>query len=175
MPTRSSTSRSIIFDANIYYPFANTLAYSENLIGSAFFAAPIIWLTGNLVLAMNLAALITLRAVRHRRILPRRAGCTSASAARSSAALIFAFAPPRFFRLGQLHMTAVQWIPFSLALPASYLERASAAGSAAGRSVSSRCKRCRADMAPCICWSRPSRCCSGMSRSARRWRSAAAP
>ena len=48
-----------IFDANIYYPFANTLAYSENLIGSAFFAAPIIWLTGNLVLAMNLTALIT--------------------------------------------------------------------------------------------------------------------
>ena len=24
-----------IFDANIYYPFANTLAYSENLIGSS--------------------------------------------------------------------------------------------------------------------------------------------
>ena len=48
-----------IFDANIYYPYANTLAYSENLIGSAFFAAPIIWLTGNLVLAMNLTALLT--------------------------------------------------------------------------------------------------------------------
>jgi hypothetical protein len=48
-----------IFDANIYYPFAGTLAYSENLIGSAFLAAPIIWLTGNLVLAMNLTALIT--------------------------------------------------------------------------------------------------------------------
>ena len=40
-----------IFDANIYYPYANTLAYSENLIGSAFFAAPVIWLTGNMVLA----------------------------------------------------------------------------------------------------------------------------
>src|SRR5678815_1157947 len=48
-----------IFDANIYYPFADTLAYSENLIGSAFFAAPIIWLTGEPVLAMNLTALIT--------------------------------------------------------------------------------------------------------------------
>ena len=48
-----------IFDANIYYPYANTLAYSENLIGSAFFAAPIIWLTGDLVLAMNLTALLT--------------------------------------------------------------------------------------------------------------------
>src|SRR6185436_12863516 len=37
--------------------------------------------------------------------------------------LIFAFAPPRFFRLGQLHMTAVQWIPFSLAFLHSYLDR----------------------------------------------------
>ncbi|MEO7133287.1 MAG: hypothetical protein ABI024_03615, partial [Vicinamibacterales bacterium] len=37
--------------------------------------------------------------------------------------LIFAFAPPRFFRIGQLHMTAVQWIPFSLAFLHAYLER----------------------------------------------------
>ena len=37
--------------------------------------------------------------------------------------LIFAFAPPRFFRLGQLHLTAVQWIPFSLAFLHTYLER----------------------------------------------------
>ena len=36
-----------IFDANIFYPNANSLAYSENLIGSAFFAAPVLWLTGN--------------------------------------------------------------------------------------------------------------------------------
>ena len=38
-----------IFDANIYYPQRLTLAYSENLIGSAFFAAPVLWLTGNSV------------------------------------------------------------------------------------------------------------------------------
>ena len=48
-----------IFDANIYHPFPYTLAFSENLIGSAFFAAPFIWLTGNMVLGMNMAALIT--------------------------------------------------------------------------------------------------------------------
>src|SRR5258708_38419065 len=46
-----------IFDANIYYPQRHTLAYSENLIGSAFFGAPVIWLTGNPALAMNLVAL----------------------------------------------------------------------------------------------------------------------
>jgi len=111
-----------IFDANIYYPFANTLAYSENLIGSAFLAAPIIWLTGNLVLAMNLTALITcVLCGTGAFVLARRLGVTLAGA--FICGLIFAFAPPRFFRLGQLHMTAVQWIPFSLAFLHSYLDR----------------------------------------------------
>ena len=37
--------------------------------------------------------------------------------------LIFAFAPPRFVRMGQLHMTAMQWMPFSLAFLHTYFER----------------------------------------------------
>ena len=111
-----------IFDANIYYPFAGTLAYSENLIGSAFLAAPIIWLTGNLVLAMNLTALITcVLCGTGAFVLARRLHVSLAGA--FICGLIFAFAPPRFFRLGQLHMTAVQWIPFSLAFLHSYLDR----------------------------------------------------
>ena len=48
-----------IFDANIYYPQHDTLAYSENLIGSAVFAAPVLWLTDNPVLAMNIVALLS--------------------------------------------------------------------------------------------------------------------
>ncbi|MEX2273829.1 MAG: hypothetical protein WD690_20355 [Vicinamibacterales bacterium] len=111
----------LIFDANIYHPYPNTLAYSENLIGTAFFAAPIIWLTGNLVLAMNLAALLTcvLCGV-GAYLLARRWGLSPAAA--FICGVIFAFAPPRFFRLGQLHMTAVQWMPFSLAFLHSYFE-----------------------------------------------------
>jgi len=110
-----------IFDANIYYPFANTLAYSENLIGSAFFAAPIIWLTGNLVLAMNLTALITCWLCGIGGFLLARKVHVSVAGA-FICGLIFEFAPPRFFRLGQLHLTAVQWMPFSLAFLHSYLE-----------------------------------------------------
>jgi hypothetical protein len=110
-----------IFDANIYYPYANTLAYSENLIGSAFFAAPIIWLTGNMVLAMNLTALLTcVLCGTGAYLLARRLHVSVGGAL--ICGLIFAFAPPRFFRLGQLHMTAVQWIPFSLAFLHSYFE-----------------------------------------------------
>ena len=48
-----------IFDANIFFPFHNALAYSENLIGASFVAAPVIWLTGNTILGMNIAALFS--------------------------------------------------------------------------------------------------------------------
>lgn len=111
-----------IFDANIYHPYANTLAYSENLIGSAFFAAPIIWLTGNIVLATNLTALIScvLCGV-GAYVLARRLHISVGGA--FICGLIFAFAPPRFIRMGQLHMTAVQWIPFSLAFLHAYFEQ----------------------------------------------------
>lgn len=111
-----------IFDANIYFPYANTLAYSENLIGSALFAAPIIWLTGNPVLAMNLTALISCVLCGAGAYLLARQVHVSARGA-FICGLIFAFAPPRFFRMGQLHMTAVQWIPFSLAFLHAYFER----------------------------------------------------
>jgi hypothetical protein len=111
-----------LFDANIYYPYANTLAYSENLIGSAFFAAPIIWLTGNIVLATNLTALLTcVLCGAGAYLLARRLHLSPAAA--FVCGLIFAFAPPRFIRMGQLHMTAVQWIPFSLAFLHTYFEQ----------------------------------------------------
>ena len=111
-----------IFSANIYHPFPHTLAFSENLIGSAFFAAPFIWLTGNMVLGMNMAALITC-------VLCGIGGYVLARALHLRpgpaflCGLVYAFAPPRFFRLGQLHMTAVQWIPFTLAFLHIYFDR----------------------------------------------------
>jgi hypothetical protein len=111
-----------IFDANIYYPYANTLAYSENLIGSAFFAAPIIWLTDSIVLGTNLTALVScLLCGVGAYFLARRLHLGIGAA--FICGLIFAFAPPRFVRMGQLHMTAVQWIPFSLAFLHTYFER----------------------------------------------------
>lgn len=111
-----------LFDANIYHPYANTLGYSENLIGSAFFAAPIIWLTGNVVLATNMTALLTcVLCGTGAYLLARRLHLSIAGA--FLCGLIFAFGPPRFIRMGQLHMTAVQWIPFSLAFLHTYFER----------------------------------------------------
>ena len=108
------TNPMAIFDANIFYPDRNTLAYSENLIGSAFFAAPIIWLTGNLVLALNIAALLTcLLCGLGAYFLARTIGLSVAAGI--IAGIVCAVDPSRFFRISQLHLTAVQWVPFGLA------------------------------------------------------------
>jgi hypothetical protein len=109
------------FDANIFHPERRTLAYSENLIGSTLFAAPVLWLTGNPVLALNVVVLAScvlcgLGAFR----LARQLGVTSHGAL--ICALVFAFSPARFFRISQLHLTTVQWIPFALASAHAYLD-----------------------------------------------------
>jgi hypothetical protein len=110
-----------IFDANIFYPYGNTLAYSENLIGSALVTAPVLWLGGGPVLALNLVALFTcVMSGIGAYVLGRRLGLAWTGAL--VAGMIFAFDPPRFFRTGQLHLGAVQWIPFGLAALHAYLD-----------------------------------------------------
>ena len=109
-----------IFDANIFYPFRHTLAYAENLIGSALLAAPFIWL-GNSILALNVVELLSCALCGIGAfVLARRVGATPPAA--TLAGLIFAFAPPHFFRLGQLHLVAIQWVPFCLASMHAYLQ-----------------------------------------------------
>ena len=110
-----------IFDANIYFPYANTLAYSENMIGSALVAAPIIWLTGDLVLALNAVLLLScMLCGLGAYVLARRLGLGVGAAI--VAGLVFAFAPTRFFRMSQLHLNAVQWLPFGLASLHAYFD-----------------------------------------------------
>lgn len=110
-----------IFDANIYYPLPNTLAYSENLIGSALIAAPIIWVTGDAMLAMNLVAMAScLLSGLGAYLLARRVGIGAIGGV--VAGLVFAFAPARFFRMSQIHLVAMQWIPFALAYLHTYFE-----------------------------------------------------
>jgi len=103
-----------IFDASFYYPNRLTLAYSENSIGSALFAAPILWVTGNPVLALNLTQLIAcVLCGIGAYVLARAVGIGSRGAFVSG--LIFAFAPTRFVRTGQLYLGTLQWMPLALA------------------------------------------------------------
>ena len=112
-----------IFDANIYAPARLTLAYSENLIGSALISAPIAWITGNPVLAMNVVTLLsTALCGLGAHVLARSIGLSRGAAV--IAGLIFAFAPPRFMRIGQMHLVAIQWMPFALAFLHQYFNHA---------------------------------------------------
>jgi hypothetical protein len=110
-----------IFDTNIYYPYRDTLAFAENLIGTAFFSAPIQWLTGNPVLALNAVSLLSCMLCGIGAwVLGRRIGLGHAAAV--LAGVVFAFGPPRFLRIEQLHLATVQWIPFGLASLHAYLD-----------------------------------------------------
>ncbi len=111
-----------IFDANIFYPDRYALAYGENIIGIAFFAAPIIWLTGNPPLATTLTSLLSaILCGLGAYVLTRRLGLSAAAAV--VCGVIFECAPPRFFRLGQITLTNIQWIPFALAAAHAYLDQ----------------------------------------------------
>ncbi len=110
-----------VFDANICYPQRLALASTENLIGSTIFAAPVLWLTDNPVLAVNAVSLLScILAGLGTYVLARRLGARHAAA--MLAGIVFAFSPPRFGRLGQLHLATVQWIPFALAALHAYLD-----------------------------------------------------
>ena len=110
-----------IFDANTFYPLPRTLAYQDNLIGSALIAAPFIWLTGNPVLALNMVSLIAcVMCGLGGYILGRRLGMGAPAALLCG--FIFAFCPARFFRYSQIGLGPVQWIPLTLASLHAYLD-----------------------------------------------------
>lgn len=44
-----------LFDANIFFPHLNTLAYTDHFIGEALLGAPAYWMTGSAVIAYNVA------------------------------------------------------------------------------------------------------------------------
>src|SRR5262245_35680039 len=109
-----------IFDANIFYPERLTLAYGESVIGLAIFAAPVVWLTGNLLLAANVVSLLSpVLCGFAAYVLARRVGLSVAAAI--VCGIIFECAPPRFFRIGQMNLSNIQWIPFGLAALHAYL------------------------------------------------------
>ena len=84
--------------------------------------APFLLATDNPVLALNVVVLLScVLSGAGTFLLARQLGISTAGA--FAAGVIFAFAPPRFTRLAQLHLATVQWIPFCLAFVHAYLQR----------------------------------------------------
>jgi hypothetical protein len=102
-----------LFDANIFFPLKDTLAYSEHLLGTALPMLPILLISGEPVLAYNVAFLASfmlsgfglyLLALRY----------TGNRLAAFLAGLAFAFAPYRLSLIGHLSLLTVQWLPLAL-------------------------------------------------------------
>lgn len=111
-----------LFDANIFYPYPNTLAYSEILFPSALLSVPVLVFTDNSILTYNLMFLLsfTLSAFGLYLLAYRLSGNRYAALI---AGLVFAFSPYRAAHLSQLPLLTMQWMPLTLLYLDRYLGR----------------------------------------------------
>jgi hypothetical protein len=103
----------IIFDANIFYPYANTLAYSDHLFGQAALVAPILLTGGNAILADNIAVLTALTLSGFAMYL-LVVDLTGSRMAAILAGVAYMFAPARMAHLEHLHILSAQWLPLAV-------------------------------------------------------------
>jgi hypothetical protein len=110
-----------LFNANAFYPYNNSLAFSESLVGQALLVAPLIWLTDNPVLGFNLLLLGSF-ILSGWGVYLLTYELTRRPVAGVVAGVIFAFFPNRFEQLSHLHLLATQWIPFCLLFLRRFLQ-----------------------------------------------------
>ncbi len=100
-----------LFNANIFAPFKNTLAYSETMLGSFLLAWPILLVSKNVILAYNLVVLLSF-AISGLGMYLLAYYLTRNKLAAILAALIYAFAPYKLIHsVGHLHLTGM-WLPY---------------------------------------------------------------
>lgn len=102
-----------LWDAPFYFPFRNTLAYSEHLLGIAVFTAPVQWVSGNPLLAYNVAFLgsYVLAGVGMYGLTRELWGRRDAAWV---AAIAFAFSPHRVMQVSHLQVLMSGWMPVAL-------------------------------------------------------------
>ena len=102
-----------LFDANIFYPFSRTLAYSEINLSQALLALPATLISGNPVLGYNLALLLTfVLSGWGMYLLARR--LTGSPWAGAGAGIVFAFNAYKLSNLAQIQLLSLHWLPFAL-------------------------------------------------------------
>ena len=101
-----------LFDANIFYPEQNTLAYSDALMLPGLAAAPLIWAGVSPVLVYNLLVLLSFVSSGAAMYwLARSLGGSQAAGWLSG--IVFAFHPYRFAHYSQIELLWTCWIPLS--------------------------------------------------------------
>ena len=102
-----------LFDANAFYPYARSLAFSEHLFVPSLMAAPWLAVTGNPVLAHNAVALLSLGLAGLGMYLLCRE-LTGSETASFAAGLIYAFHTWNINELIRIQILSNQWFPFLL-------------------------------------------------------------
>ena len=106
-----------LFDANIFAPFKNTLAFTEHMLGSLILAWPIFLISKNIVLTFNLVSLLSF-AIAGLGMYLLAYYLSKNKLASLVAAFIYAFAPIKIHHLEHINLSGM-WLPYfflSLAL-----------------------------------------------------------
>jgi hypothetical protein len=119
-----------LFNANIFWPLTNTLAFSDAMLFLGFAGAPLIWLGVHpvavhnilLIAAFVLAGYAAMRLVRF---------FTPSVPAQVIAGLVFAYAPYRIAHVGHLELLWTAFLPWALLCLYSVLRRPTVARSIA--------------------------------------------
>lgn len=98
-----------VWSAPIFYPYPNTLAYAEPLLGIAVPLAPVTWLTGSPVFAHNLAVWLSFGVAAAGGFVLGR-DLSGSRAGGMVAAAIAAFSPYRFEHLSHVQVLMVAWL-----------------------------------------------------------------
>lgn len=102
-----------VWTAPNFFPYRNTLAFSEHLLGIAPAVAPIVWATGNPLLAYN-AAFVASFALAGIGMYVLAQHLTGNRLAAWATGLAFALAPARLAQVGHLQVLMSGWIPLAL-------------------------------------------------------------
>jgi hypothetical protein len=101
-----------LFDSNTFFPYPSSLAFSEHLLGPALLAAPFFYITGNALLAQNVALMLTLALSGLAMYLLVREVFESEIGA-IVAGTVYAFHSYNFHEAARLQLLSLQWWPLA--------------------------------------------------------------
>lgn len=104
----------VLWDANIFFPEPNTLAYSDHLVAETLQVLPVYWTTGNLILCYNVTLLLSFALSGLGACLLLRE-MTGSRLAGVTAGVFFAFTEYRLtLEVSHLQTLSMHWLPFAL-------------------------------------------------------------
>jgi len=105
-----TTDPANLFNANLFYPYTNSLAFADAMIAPALQAMPIFFLTNNLVLSYNVLTWFSFALSGWTMYLLVK-DISGSKLGGLLAGMVFAFAPYRIGRISQLNVLSTQWLP----------------------------------------------------------------